>query len=505
MIRKDFAAKPVEPNLRQDLFHLQNCISFSNTLHQLIMNTTTAKSTRIPFWLLAGSSLIAACGPDGETSKKPGPEEKLPNIIFIFADDLGYGDLGCFGATDIKTPHIDRMAAEGIKFTEFYSASPVSSPSRAGLLTGRHPLRMGIHGVFTSESFSGMPAEEVTIAEMLKQKNYATGIVGKWHLGHHHKYLPLQQGFDEYFGIPYSNDMASVVYMRGNEVVEYQVDQTQLTKTYTAEALKFIDNHKDKPFFLYLAHNMPHVPVYASGDFQGTSQRGLYGDVVQELDWSVGQVIAKLEALNLLENTLIVFSSDNGPWLVMEHLGGSAGPLREGKQYTFEGGMRVPTVAMWKGRIRAGSVYDDMALQMDWFPTFAALAGVAPDASRVLDGEDLSPVLFGTGKRKGDSYLYFDGAKAECFRKGNYKIKMPFPGTVPVAWRKAVAAHDTLLFDLKQDPGEANNLYPLERERAKTLFRQMDSALNALGKLPPGLVLRTPADHSHSLQLKTKY
>ena len=285
----------------------------------------------------------------------------LPNIVYIFTDDLGYGDLSTFGAQDISTPNIDRLADEGIKFTDFYSASSVCSPSRAGLLTGRIPQRMGINSVFFPESFTGMPSQEITIAEMLKERHYKTGIVGKWHLGHRVEFLPLQQGFDTYFGIPYSNDMESVVYMRDNEVETFEVDQRYTTKTYTEESMKFIEENKDTPFFLYLSHNMPHVPIYASDDFIGTSKRGLYGDVIQEIDWSVGQILKKLEELDLLEDTLVIFSSDNGPWLVMQDHGGSAGILREGKQFTFDGGMRVPTLAMWKGKIPAGIIDSELA------------------------------------------------------------------------------------------------------------------------------------------------
>lgn len=431
--------------------------------------------------------------------------ENLPNIVFIFTDDLGYGDIGCFGATDIKTPNIDKLADEGIKFTSFYSASPICSPSRAGFLTGRLPVRMGIHSVFFPESFTGMPSEEVTIAEMLKSKNYATGIIGKWHLGHQFKYLPLQQGFDSYFGIPYSNDMESVVYMRGNDVEEYKVDQHYITKRYTEEALKFIDNHKGKPFFLYLAHNMPHVPIYASEDFAGTSQRGLYGDVVQELDWSVGEVINKLKELNLLENTLVIFSSDNGPWLAMKELGGSAGNLREGKQFTFEGGMRVPTVAMWKGKIPKNIVDEEMASQMDWFPTFARLVGYQIPDSIELDGKNISEVLFNIGKRENSSYLFFDGENdLQAFRSGKWKIKKPYKGNKETPWQKAVAAHDTILFDLKNDPEESVSLYMSNSEKAKAMFHEMDVQYKKLGDLPPPLVIRTPADNSHLDYLRKK-
>lgn len=430
--------------------------------------------------------------------------KKLPNIVYIFADDLGYGDLACFGARDINTPNIDRMVEEGIKFTDFYSASPVCSPSRAGLLTGRLPRRMGINEVFFPESFTGMPPEEITIAEMLKEKNYVTGIVGKWHLGHHFPFLPLQQGVDSYFGIPYSNDMESVVYMRGNEVESYEVDQQYITRTYTDEALQFIEKNKDHPFFLYLAHNMPHVPIYASEDFLGTSNRGLYGDVVQELDWSVGKILKKLESLNLLENTLVIFSSDNGPWLVMEELGGSAGILREGKNYTFDGGMRVPTLAMWRGTIPAGIEYDGLATQMDWFPTLANLTGIQLPKDLELDGSDLSKVLLNTGDREGDSYLFFDGDDLQCYRKDEWKIKKPFEGYAGSPWKQAVAAHDTLLINLRLDPGERINLYASNRELAQNLFREMEQELLAMGKLPPSLVVRTAADDSHLVALEKK-
>ncbi|MDW7695388.1 sulfatase [Flammeovirgaceae bacterium SG7u.111] len=455
---------------------------------------------------LAISGIIASCSsPKAEEAPQKQVKEGAPNIVFIFADDLGYGDLGCFGASDIKTPNIDRIASDGIKFTEFYSASPICSPSRAGLLTGRMPQRMGINGVFFPESFTGMPLEEITTADMLKEVGYTTGIVGKWHLGHLEKFLPLQRGFDEYYGIPYSNDMESVVYLEGNEVDSFKVDQQYTTQTYTKKAVDFIDRNKAEPFFLYIAHSMPHVPIYASEKFLGTSERGLYGDVIQELDWSVGEVLKKLEAEGILENTLIVFSSDNGPWLVMEDHGGSAGELREGKQYTFEGGMRVPTVAMWKDKIPAGSVYDDMALQMDWFPTFANLCGGTVPTDRPIDGENISEVLLGKGKRKGDNYLYYDNALLECYRKGEWKVKLPFKGYSPQDWKKGVPAHDTLLVNLKNDPGERINLYEESPQKAIELLAEMEEARKALGELPPSLHIRSGSDRSHYKYLNAKH
>ncbi len=431
-------------------------------------------------------------------------DKSLPNIIHIFTDDLGYGDLACFGAEDIETPNIDRMAQDGIRFTEFYSASPVCSPSRAALLTGRLPQRFGVHDVFWPSSFTGMPTDEITIAQLLKQKGYATGIVGKWHLGHMPQYLPLQRGFDSYFGIPYSNDMESCVYMRGNEVESFEVDQRYITKRYTEESLEFIDAHKQEPFFLYLAHSMPHVPLYVSEKFEGSSKRGLYGDVIQEIDWSVGEVLKKLEELGLLENTLIVFSSDNGPWIALAEHGGSSGGLREGKFFTFEGGMRVPTVAMWKGTIPAGQVFEDLASQMDWFPTFAAMAGIQIPDDRSYDGVDIMNVLKGEGKRSRDGYLYFEGGDAQCYRKGDWKLKKLYKGrSASPAWFEQ-PPHDTLLFNLKNDPQEKENRIQEFPQIVAELEQEMAQALADLGPLPPGIPTRSRADESHWRALEAK-
>ena len=420
-----------------------------------------------------------------------------PNIVYIFADDLGYGDLSCYGAKDINTPNIDQIAKQGIKFTEFYSASSVCSPSRAALLTGRYPQRMGINTVFFPESFTGIPDTEITIPEILKEKGYATGIVGKWHLGHHSKYLPLQHGFDEYFGIPYSNDMESVVYMRGNEVESYKVKQQYITKTYTKEAQKFITKNKDNSFFLYIAHSMPHVPLYASEEFIGTSKRGLYGDVVQELDWSVGQILKSLREHGILENTLIVFSSDNGPWLAMKEDGGSAGDLREGKTFTFDGGMKVPTVAMWKNRIPQGIINNEVASQMDWFPTIANITGSSIPKGLVIDGLDISKVLTDKGNRKNSDLLFLDGKQLQGYRSGQWKVKLPYKGFRGNKWKQFVKAHDTLLFNLNTDPGEKNNLFEKYPEKAKEILKEMIEKYQDMGKLPPSLITKAQADQSH--------
>ncbi len=440
------------------------------------------------------SSLLLLIGHHSTGQTQPSATgNESPNIIYILADDLGYGDLGCYGAKDINTPNIDRIAHEGIRFTEFYSASPISSPSRASLLTGRYPQRMGINGVFFPDSYTGMSPSEITIAENLKTKKYSTAIIGKWHLGSRQEFLPLQQGFDEYFGIPYSNDMSSVVYMRGNQVESYQVDQRLITQTYTTEAIRFIEKNKSKPFFLYLAHTMPHVPLYVSDHFKGSSKRGLYGDVVQELDWSVGQILDELTKLGLLENTLIVFSSDNGPWLEMDDMGGLAGVLREGKMTTFEGGMRVPAVAMWKGKIQQGKIYSDLITEMDWFPTFAHITGSQLPTDRPIDGCDITNVLTGNGKRSNDKFLYFMCSDLQAFRAGDWKIKLP-----------SAKNKDTLLVNLKKDPGEKNNLFTQNPVEAHELLTAMQKKKAALGELPPSLIIRTDADRSHINYLEKK-
>jgi arylsulfatase A len=441
--------------------------------------------------LLTGAAmLLAAWTLQAQTPRRP-------NIVVILADDLGYGDIGTFGATDVRTPNIDGLAASGIKLTSFYSASPVCSPTRAALITGRYPRRLGIDHVFFPESFTGIPAEEVTIAEALKGNGYRTAIFGKWHLGHHRQYLPLQNGFDEYYGIPYSNDMMGVAYLRGNDVDSIKVNQNYITQTYTKEAVRFIDQNKDKPFFLYITHNMPHVPIYASPKFEGKSKRGLYGDVIEELDWSVGEVVKALKKNGLEENTLVVFTSDNGPWLIFDVEGGSAGPLRQGKGTTFEGGQRVPTVAYWPGKIKPGTVYDDLATHLDFYPTIISLTGSQKtQTKKQLDGEDISPVLFGTGKRKGDEFAYYSNGVIEAYRKGDWKIRLP-QKDVKAGNVVIVPAADTLLFNLKTDIAEQNNLLKSNPAKAKKLLASLETYKKKIGDTPPPLVQRMPSDDSH--------
>lgn len=415
-------------------------------------------------------------------------ESLKPNIVFIYADDLGYSDLSCYGQTKWKTVNIDNLAKEGVQFTDFYSASPISSPSRAGLLTGRYPARMGIQGVFFPESYTGMPQSEVTIAEMLHEQGYKTSIVGKWHLGHRERFLPLQQGFDEYFGIPYSNDMAAQVYMRGNEVEQFHIDQSQMIQTYTKEATSFIKRNSNRPFFLYMAHNMMHVPIFASDKFKGKSGAGIYGDALLELDWSVGEIVRTLKELNLEENTIIIFSSDNGPWLQEGPLGGSALPLREGKSTDYDGGVRVPCIAYWKGHFVKGK-NSSVACMLDWFPTIANLCGGKLPANVKLDGFDISKVLLGTGQRANQDYAYFrNNRDVTAYRSGDWKIELPIPAIKGNFWRASTVARDTVLINLREDIGETTNLYYKYPQKAKEMLDKLNKFANNFGEVPEALV-----------------
>ena len=402
------------------------------------------------------------------------PPQRQPNFIIIFTDDQGYGDVGVFGARDFETPNLDRMAGEGVRFTSFYVAAPVCTPSRAALMTGCHPMRVGLgHRVLFPYSKTGLNPSEITIAEILNKRGYSTACIGKWHLGHHPKFLPTRQGFDSYFGIPYSNDMGSHYYsqfqfkspplplMRDEELIEQAPDQRYLTRRYTEEAVRFITKSKDQPFFLYLPHNMPHRPIAASEKFKGKSKHGLYGDVVEELDWSVGEILATLKKLNIDDNTLVLFTSDNGP-VVWEgtprgYRSGSAGPLRGHKNTTWEGGMREPCIMRWPGRIPKGSACDEMATSMDVLPTFAKLAGAEAPGDRIIDGKDIWPLISGQpGARTPHKvFYYYRDERLQAVRAGNWKLHVYRP-----EWEQDEKARRAgcLLYDLDADIGETTNV-----------------------------------------------
>lgn len=408
-----------------------------------------------------------------------------PNFIIIFADDMGYGDIGSFGHPSINTPHLDKMAAEGQKWTQFYVAAPVCTPSRAGLLTGRYPIRNGMtskkRGVLFPNSSGGLPQSEVTIAEVLKQRSYATAMIGKWHLGHLPDFLPTAQGFDSYYGIPYSNDMNATVdwsvysenvsdpryqatvdmynvpLFEGEEVIERPADQRTITRRYTEKALAFIEQNQKDPFFLYLAHSLPHIPLFAHEDFVGSSSQGLYGDVIQEIDWSVGQVLEKLKSLRLDENTIVVFTSDNGPWLAFETHGGSAGPLRAGKGTTFEGGQRVPAIFWGPGHVQPKVVHE-LGSTLDLIHTFAGLSGTTLPEDRKMDGYDLSPVLSGVEEKSSrKAFYYWTGAELYAARVGNWKLHIR--QTEPITyWKRLGLLEKPELYDLEADIGERYSL-----------------------------------------------
>jgi len=416
----------------------------------------------------------------GTTNKKAQHQEK-PNIIIIFADDLGYGDLSCYGHPTIITPHLDKMASEGQKWTNFYVAASVCTPSRAGLITGRYPIRSGMCSdrsrVLFPNSTGGLPSGEITIAEQLKKAGYATAAVGKWHLGHLKPYLPTNNGFDSYFGIPYSNDMDrknaeglsrkdifwdpkikyfDVPILKDEVIIERPANQHTLTKRYNEAAVKFIKENKDGPFFLYLAHNLPHVPLFASEEFIGKSKRGLYGDVLQEIDHGVGEIIKTLKEMGIDKNTLVVFTSDNGPWLSYDDHGGSAGLLHDGKGTTWEGGMRVPGIFWWPGKLKQG-VVTDIGSTLDLFTTASHLADIELPSDRIIDGVDLTPVLFGSENPARHDIIYYRGQTIYAARMGAYKLHY-ITQTAYVKDTKKTIRKKPLLFNLDVDPSEKYNI-----------------------------------------------
>jgi arylsulfatase A len=467
-------------------------------------------------WLLASSLMMS--GIVGAANEKP-------NIIVIFNDDQGYQDLGCFGSPNIKTPHIDRMAAEGMKFTSFMVASPVCSASRAALMTGCYPNRVGVPGVFfPNRGHNGLDPKQVTIAEMLKTAGYNTMAVGKWHLGDESEFLPTNQGFDSYYGIPYSNDMYpaksmkyaddclflegqsfqtlekafagklgkgnprslkdKVPLMRNEECIEFPADLSTITKRYADEGIAFISESvkEEKPFFLYLANSMPHTPLFASPDFKGKSERGLYGDVIEEIDYNAGRILNHLKEIGIEDNTLVIVTSDNGPWLVKGEDGGSALPLFEGKMTTFEGGQRVPCVMKWPGKIPSGSVCSEMALSMDLLPTFAQITGAAIPTVQPLDGKNIIDLMTAKAGAKTPHEVFFYNQTA--VRSGDWKYHSRELFKVKATARKFTGP---TLYNLKEDIGESNNVidqYPEIAERLAKVLRSNPNrrAKNSKGK-----------------------
>jgi arylsulfatase len=446
----------------------------------------------------------------------PQKQRNLPNIVLIFTDDQGYGDVGCYGATGYQTPNLDKLANEGMKFTHFYSAQPVCSASRAGLLTGCYPNRIGISGALFPHHDVGINDSEQTIAEMLKEKGYKTAIFGKWHLGHHEQFLPLQHGFDEYTGVPYSNDMwpikmdgtraqagegrgdfPDLPLVESNKTVEFITtfeDQDKLTALYTEKAVDFINRNREHPFFLYVPHTMPHVPLGVSNKFRGKSEQGFYGDVMMEIDWSVGEIRKAIQDNGLEKNTIFIFTTDNGPWLNYGNHAGSSGGLREGKTTSWEGGQRVPCIIAWPANIPGGTVCNKLASSIDFLPTFAAIVGVELKGN-TIDGVSILELWKGNmdANPREEFYYYYGKNNLNAVRKGNWKLVLPhvyqsYEATVPgndgYGGRRINIEVDSIeLYNLMRDPGERYNVKDLYPEIVDALLSTAKKARNELGDL----------------------
>ena len=447
------------------------------------------------------------------TTITPAFAQRLPNVVIIFIDDMGYADIGPFGAKGYKTPNLDRMAKEGIRFTDFYTAQAVCSASRMALLTGCYPNRLGMHGALGPNAKHGINDNEMTIAEVLKTKGYATAIYGKWHLGHHPQFLPTRHGFDEYFGLPYSNDMwpkhpeaksgtyPDLPLIENDKVIQLMPDQAQLTRQYTEHAVSFIERNKAKPFFLYVPHTMVHVPLFVGERFKGSSKSGLFADVVQEVDWSVGEILNTLKKNKLDQDTLVIFTSDNGPWLSYGEHAGSSGPLREGKGTTWEGGVRVPFIARWPGQIPAGRVNRKPAMTIDLLPTIAKLVK-AELPQHKIDGLDIWPLLKGEAQAKNphDAYFfYYNTNELQAVRSGKWKLILPHTyrtlgpqpkakDGIPIKYSNVKVGLE--LYDLEADAGETRNVaekHPDVVQRLEAWAEQAraemgDSLTNRIGK-----------------------
>jgi arylsulfatase A-like enzyme len=425
-------------------------------------------------------------------------KQKQPNIILILADDQGYSDLSCYGSPNIKTPRIDQMAAEGVKFTDFYAPASVCTPSRAGMLTGCYPIRVGMaefpllpggkawqtRVLYRTAPF-GLSPKETTIADVLKSAGYSTACIGKWHLGDQKPFLPTSNGFDYYFGLLYTPDMPPLDYVSAGRIVEHKIDLSQTTQRYTELALKFINDHKNGPFFLFLSHTYPHVPLAASQQFKGKSARGLYGDACEEIDSSTGRVLDELKKLNIDDNTMVIYTSDNGPWLAKGEDGGSAVPLRGGKGGIYDGGFREPCIIRYPGVVPAGKVCHEMATQMDFLPTFAHFAGAT--VPHPVDGKDITDlVLVKEGAKTPDEcFFYYSGNKLCAVRSGKWVLKVPttfqeeFGGYVRVENPESKVPR--ALFDIDTDPGEQKSVLSQHPDVAKRLQAMIESAREDLG------------------------
>lgn len=466
---------------------------------------------KILFWagiLLCISTLAGAQTPETK------PATGMPNIVLILTDDMGYGDLSSFGATQYKTPNLDKMVSEGVRFTNFYVAQAVCSASRAALLTGCYSNRVSILGALGPESKIGLNPSEETIAEVLKKKGYKTGVFGKWHLGDNKQFLPLQQGFDEYLGLPYSNDMWGINYdgtkatpetnarkagfpplalIDGNikvHEINTMEDQAELTTLYTRRAVQFIEKNKKNPFFLYVPQSMPHVPIAASSKFKGKSEQGLFGDVLMEIDWSVGQILEALEKNGLTKNTLVIFTSDNGPWLNFGNHAGSTAGLREGKGTSWEGGQRVPCIMKWPGKIPAGSICNKIASTIDILPTLADISG-APLPAKKIDGVNILSLMKGdpsAAPRK--IFYYYYGHSLEGVRENDWKLVLPhsyrtyeglMPGQNGVSGPTKTGKTGYALYDMRRDPGERYDVKEMYPEIVAKLNKIADIARKDLG------------------------
>jgi arylsulfatase A-like enzyme len=466
---------------------------------------------------LIGLGMASVLSVNSCSHKKELSVPQTPNIILFLIDDMGYGDIGRTGANQYSTPNLDRLASQGMQFTWYYCPQAVSSASRAGMITGCYPNRVGISGALMPWAQIGINSDETTLAEMLKTRGYHTGVIGKWHLGHHKEFLPLQHGFDEYYGLPYSNDMWPVdfdgVPMRLRDTSDFKTkypalplikdnekvaevnslsDQDKLTTDYTQRAVRFIEENKNGPFFLYFPHSMVHVPLGVSEKFRGKSRQGMYGDVVMEVDWSVGEVMKALEHNGLDKNTLVIFTSDNGPWLNFGNHAGTTGGLREGKGTSFEGGQRVPCLMRWPGVIPAGKICNQLACAMDILPTLAAITGAALPEKKI-DGVSILPLLLGdiTAAPRHEFYYYYQQNSLEAVQRDFWKLILPhtsrsYVGVAPGkdGWPgeySSVVITENELYDLRRDPGERYNVALMYPEVVKELEALAEKARQDLG------------------------